>query len=198
MRRIKFCRIIKKTLTICLAAVLVLAFAVVIFIKMSAEKTKSFPIIENARLVVKKGERKLELYDGDSLLKTYKIALGFAPEGDKETEGDGKTPLGDFYVFTKNPNSKFYLSLGLSYPSADDAARGLRDNLITQEEHDAIIAAISEKRMPPQKTRLGGEIYIHGSGASRDWTWGCVALEDEEMKEIFDAVPFGASVSILP
>ena len=56
--------------------------------------------IQNPRLVVKKSERKLEVFDGEKLVKTYRIVLGFAPEGDKEIEGDGKTPLGEFYVFT--------------------------------------------------------------------------------------------------
>jgi murein L,D-transpeptidase YafK len=123
--------------------------------------------------------------------------LGFAPAGDKEHEGDGKTPLGEFYVFTKNEQSKFYLSLGLSYPSIDDAERGLRENLISREEHDSILQAIAEKRMPPQNTPLGGEIYIHGGGTERDWTWGCVALENEEMKELFDALPVGTRVTIV-
>ena len=154
--------------------------------------------LENPRLVVKKSERTLEIFDGDKLLKTYKIVLGFAPEGDKEQEGDGKTPLGEFYVFTKNEKSRFYLSLGLSYPSIDDAARGLKENLISPEEHAAIVKAVNEKRMPPQNTRLGGEIYIHGGGIEKDWTWGCVALKNEEMKELFDAVPAGAKVTILP
>lgn len=164
---------------------------------MSKENTPP-PQIENPRLVVKKSERKLEFYDGARLLKTYRIVLGFAPDGDKEIEGDGKTPLGEFYVFTKNEQSRFYLSLGLSYPSADDAERGLRDQLISNEEHDAILRAIGEKRMPPQNTRLGGEIYIHGGGTSKDWTWGCIALANEEMKELFDAVPVGTEVKILP
>jgi murein L,D-transpeptidase YafK len=165
---------------------------------MFVENTKLPSKLENPRLVIKKSERKLEIFDGEKLLKTYKIVLGFAPEGDKEIEGDGKTPVGEFYIFTKNDKSKFYLSLGLSYPSIDDAARGLKENLISQEEHDAIFQAINEKKMPPQTTRLGGEIYIHGGGADGDWTWGCMALENEEMKEIFDAVPVGASVKIEP
>jgi len=154
--------------------------------------------IENPRLVVKKSERKLELFDGEKLVKTYKIVLGFAPEGDKQQEGDGKTPLGEFYVFTKNDKSKFYLSLGLSCPGIEDAKRGLRENLISQAEHDAIVQAVNEKRMPPQNTKLGGEIYIHGGGTEKDWTWGCMALNDEEMKEIFDATPIGAKISIIP
>ena len=156
------------------------------------------PNIENPRLIVKKSERKLELFDGEKLLKTYRVVLGFAPVGDKKIEGDGKTPLGDFYVFTKNDQSKFYLSLGLSYPGRDDAERGLRENLISQAEYGEIVQAIAEKRMPPQNTSLGGEIYIHGGGTAKDWTWGCVALENELMREIFDAVPTGAKVTILP
>lgn len=154
--------------------------------------------IKNPSLVVKKSERKLEVFDGEKLVKTYQIVLGSVPVGDKEIRGDGKTPLGKFYVFTKNNKSKFYLSLGVSYPSIDDAERGLRENLISQEEHDVILQAISEKKMPPQNTKLGGEIYIHGGGTITDWTQGCIALRDEEMKEIFDAIPLGAKIEIIP
>ncbi|HEX9962412.1 MAG TPA: L,D-transpeptidase [Pyrinomonadaceae bacterium] len=162
------------------------------------EKPKSLSEVENPRLVVRKKERLLEVYDDGELIKTYKIALGSAPRGDKEIEGDGKTPEGEFYVFTKNEKSKFYLSLGLSYPNAEAAARGLKEKLITQEEHDEILKAVAEKRMPPQKTALGGEIYIHGGGTEKDWTEGCVALPDEEIKELFAAIPVGALVTIKP
>jgi murein L,D-transpeptidase YafK len=179
-------------------SVLLLILAGIGLFMTSEKNTKLPPKIENPRLVVKKGARELEVFDGEHLLKTYKIVLGFAPEGDKEEEGDGKTPLGEFYVFTKNEKSKFYLSLGVSYPSIDDAARGLRSNLISKEDYDAIVQAITENKMPPQNTRLGGAIYIHGGGTEKDWTWGCMALENEEMKEIFDAVPVGTKVSILP
>lgn len=150
------------------------------------------------RLVIHKAERRIELFDGDVLIRTYKMALGFAPSGNKELEGDGRTPEGDFYVFAKNPRSKFHLSLGLNYPGLSDAVRGLKDGLISQEEHDEIVAAINEKRMPLQKTKLGGEIYIHGGGTASDWTEGCVALENEEMAELFDAIPVGTKVSIHP
>ena len=164
----------------------------------SVAEDKPLPKLENPRLVVKKKERKLEVFDGEKLIKTYKIGLGFAPEGDKEKEGDGKTPEGDFYVFTKNENSKFYLSLGVSYPSIDDAKRGLEQNLISKAEHDAIIEAIINQRTPLQNTNLGGEIYIHGSGSATDWTLGCVALSNSNMKELFDAVPVKTSVRIEP
>lgn len=161
-------------------------------------KANPLPKMKNPTLIVKKSERKLELFDGKKHIKTYSVALGFAPAGDKEIEGDGKTPEGDFYVFTKNPKSNFYLSLGLSYPGLKDAKRGLEQKLITQAEYDEIVDALKNKRMPLQKTKLGGEIYIHGGGNSDDWTWGCVALKNEEIKELFDAIPVGAKVTIKP
>lgn len=161
-------------------------------------ETIELPEMKNPRIVVKKAERKLEVFDGDKLIKTYRVGLGFAPAGDKEKQGDGKTPEGEFYIFTKNDKSKFYLSLGVSYPSTEDAERGLRDNLISKTEHDKIIEAIKNKKTPLQNTALGGEIYIHGNGSASDWTLGCVALEDAEMKELFDAIPVGASVRIEP
>jgi len=163
-----------------------------------SQDNETTPAMKNPRLVVVKQKRELQFYDDGKLIKTYKIALGFAPRGDKKTEGDGKTPEGVFYVFTKNPNSRFHLSLGLSYPGIKDAERGLRQKIITREEHDEIIAAINAKLMPPQNTALGGEIYIHGGGKAKDWTWGCVAVEDEEIQELFEKIPVGTEVEILP
>lgn len=152
--------------------------------------------LKEPRLVISKSERTLTVFDGDTKIKSYKMVLGFDPKRDKETEGDGRTPEGDFYVFTKNPESRFHLSLGVSYPGKEDAERGLKQNLIAQEEHDEIIAAIAEQRMPLQKTKLGGEIYIHGGGTASDWTDGCVALDNDQMTELFNAIPVGAKVMI--
>lgn len=165
---------------------------------MRESNTTQLPPLKNPRIIVKKKERKLFLYDEEKLIKTYNIALGFTPEGDKEKQGDGKTPEGEFYIFTKNPKSKFYLSLGVSYPSVDDAQRGLEQKLITRKQHDSIIGAINQKKTPLQNTALGGEIYIHGGGSATDWTLGCVALTNEEIKELFDIIPVGTKVTILP
>ena len=84
----------------------------------------------------------------------------------------------------------------MSYPNIEAARRGLKDKIITTEEHDAIVKAITEKKMPPQKTALGGEIYIHGGGIESDWTDGCVALQNEEIREIYEMIPVGAEVWI--
>ena len=163
-----------------------------------AQKEKSLSNMENPHILVKKSARTLQIFDGPALIKTYHISLGFEPEGDKEIEGDGKTPEGEFYVYFKNEQSQFFLSLGISYPNIDDAKRGLEQNLITREEYEQIVKANHEKTIPPQKTKLGGEIFIHGGGCERDWTAGCMALTNEEMKEIFEVIPIGTEVKIEP
>ena len=154
--------------------------------------------LKDPHIVIKKAARSLELFDGDHFVKKYETALGFAPVGDKQSVGDGKTPEGEFYIFVKNDHSKFYLSLGLSYPNAEDAKRGLENHLITQRQYQQIVEAITNNSMPPQNTKLGGDIYIHGGGVGNDWTWGCIALADADIKEIFDTVAVGTNVTILP
>ena len=162
-----------------------------------AVRQASFKLpLKNPRIVVYKSERRLELYSDGSVVRRYKVGLGLSPVEDKVRQGDRRTPEGEFYVFTKNDKSAFYLSLGLSYPNVEDAERGLRDKLISKRQHDAIVRAIQRRATPPQNTALGGDIYIHGNGAGSDWTWGCVALENADMKELFDAVTVGTPVTI--
>jgi murein L,D-transpeptidase YafK len=154
--------------------------------------------LKNPRIVVFKSKRRLELYSDGSVVRTYRIGLGLNPVPDKQRQGDRATPEGEFYVFTKNNKSAFYLSLGVSYPNVEDAERGLRDRLISRAQRDAIVRAIKRKTTPLQNTALGGDIYIHGNGAGSDWTWGCVALENEDVKELFNAVLVGTPVTIKP
>jgi len=150
----------------------------------------------NPKIVVSKSARQLSLYADGRVVRTYKIVLGANPVDDKLKQGDRATPEGDFYVCVKNARSNFYLSLGLSYPNIEDAERGLRDKLITRKERDAIVGAIKNRRCPPWDTALGGEIFIHGGGTEDDWTWGCAALANPDIKELFDAVPIGTRVRI--
>ena len=152
--------------------------------------------LANPKIVVSKSRRRLMLYANNKLVRVYSVGLGTDPVNDKIKEGDRRTPEGDFYVFTKNEHSAFYLSLGLSYPNAEDAERGLRDGLITREQYTQIVDAIRRKVAPPQNTPLGGQIYIHGNGSQSDWTWGCVALDNSNIRELFDAVPVKTPVVI--
>ena len=122
--------------------------------------------------------------------------MGLSPIEDKIRAGDRRTPEGEFYICSKNSHSQFYLSLGISYPNREHAERGLRDGLITRAQYHQIVLALKRGSVPPQYTRLGGEIFIHGNGSTRDWTWGCVALDDKDIRELFDAVPIGTPVTI--
>ena len=154
--------------------------------------------VSDARIEIDKSDRELLLYSGDEMLRRFPVGLGFNPVDDKVREGDGATPEGEFIVVVKNPQSQFYLSLGINYPNREDAERGLADGLISAEEHRRIVAADSKGTRPPWNTALGGEIFIHGRGSSSDWTLGCVALDDSNMKELFAAVEPGTPVIIRP
>ena len=137
-------------------------------------------------VIVKKAERKLYLYRGTEILKTYRIALGKEPDGHKIREGDSRTPEGRYTLDWRNPNSKFYRSIHISYPSKSD----YRD---ARERGDA----------------PGGAIMIHGQPSDwvektkllfnqDDWTEGCIAVQDYEMDEIWDAVDDGTPIEIIP
>ncbi len=130
------------------------------------------------RVVVLKEKRKMYLLNGNRALRSYDIDLGFAPTGDKKLEGDGKTPEGHYRIDRRNPNSRFHLSIGIDYPNARDVA---------------------EARALGQEP--GGDIFIHGEGTAvsrlkPDWTWGCIAVKNDEIEEIYAMVRDGTVVSI--
>lgn len=135
------------------------------------------------RILIEKAARQMTLYREGTALRVYPIALGFAPEGDKERQGDGKTPEGIFRVDRRNPESKFYLSLGLDYPQEDDLVR----------------ASLGD--FDP-----GGDIFIHGQPnglngrrwISYDWTAGCIAVSNAVMDELWRVVQIGTEVEIRP
>ncbi|SHG98777.1 L,D-transpeptidase family protein [Cognatishimia maritima] len=125
---------------------------------------------EVTRILVYKEERKMFLMHEDQVLKHYDIGLGFAPEGHKERRGDGRTPEGVYWIDRRNPNSQFHLSLGISYPNAQDRAYAARNGL-----------------------NPGGDIFIHGRPwqnrkGGDDWTAGCIAVTNKEIQEIYSMV----------
>ena len=148
-------------------------------------------------IVIDKSMRELTVYVGPSgidstlepygtLLKVYSdIALGTRPIGDKVREGDRRTPEGEFYVARKVPKSKYHKALLISYPNQEDAKRGLKDGLINKIQYEKIIDSIYKCQTPPQNTKLGSYLEIHGMGKGRDWTWGCVGLDNTEIDEIY-------------
>ncbi|MGR3712168.1 MAG: L,D-transpeptidase family protein [Shimia sp.] len=159
---------------------LVLVFAVSFGLAGCASKFKSYNGPEVTRIVVFKEDRRMHLMHHDRVLKSYDIDLGFAPEQHKQFEGDGRTPEGQYWIDRRNPNSKFYLSIGINYPNAADRAY-----------------ARSQGKSP------GGDIFIHGqpelfSADKSDWTAGCISVTNREMRDIYAMVNKGTQVSIYP
>jgi len=156
----------------------------------------SWPL-QRAWVHIDKSDHQLVLYSGDTPIKRYRAGFG-DPAGDKVQQGDRKTPEGTFRVVTRNPRSRFHLFLGLSYPSAEDAARGLEAGLVSTREAARIREADEAKRQPPWDTTLGGAIGIHGEGGSSDWTLGCIAVENNEIEELWGVLPMGSKVVVVP
>ena len=136
-------------------------------------------------VVVEKGARRLTLYSRGRAVRSFLVALGADPVGAKRVQGDGRTPEGVYRIDYRNPQSRFHRALHVSYPNARDRA-----------------AAAKLGRSP------GGDIMIHGLpprsasvGAAHrtyDWTEGCVAVTNEEIEEIWRAVPDGTPIEIKP
>ncbi len=139
---------------------------------------------EVTRVQINKGDRKMYLFAGTAVLRQYDIGLGFAPVGPKRFENDGRTPEGQYYVDRRNPNSRFHLSLGINYPNEADRAY-----------------ALAAGKAP------GNDIFIHGgpqlpadrarARGNRDWTWGCIAVTDREIEQVYAMVRDGTPVLIL-
>ena len=124
---------------------------------------------EVTRIQVFKERRTMQLVHHQTLLTQYNFDLGFEPIGHKQQEGDGRTPEGAYRIDRKNPNSRFHLSIGISYPNSTD------------------LASARARGVSP-----GGDIFIHGTPENklgqRDWTWGCIAVTNAEMEEIYAMV----------
>lgn len=148
----------------------------------AAEQAPSqLPDIDYIR--VEKAARAMQLYSAGRLVHTIQgIQLGDAPEGHKRFQGDERTPEGRYTIDYGNPNSSYTLSLHISYPNAQDRAY-----------------AAAHGRSP------GGLIFIHGQPNGLpggripgDWTDGCIAISNEEIEALWQAVPDGAVIDIVP
>lgn len=133
---------------------------------------------EVTRVVVQKTGRRMLLLSGATPLAVHDVQLGFTAAGPKQFEGDGRTPEGRYHIDRRNPNSSFYLSIGIDYPNDRDRAYAESLGL-----------------------RPGGDIFIHGWGDKRrsrkdDWTAGCIAVTNREMRDVYAMVRDGVPVDI--
>jgi len=136
-------------------------------------------------IVVRKSEREMTVYAGNEKLKTYIISLGQNPKGAKRSQGDNKTPEGIYYINDRNANSIYHKNLGVSYPNNKDRAYANQHNVKTGG--DIKIHGL------PNKQKYKTEDYL-----ASDWTWGCIAVSNEEIDELFKYVKTGAVINILP
>lgn len=162
---------------------ILIMFTVALAVYYFYPQQKLSPNIKIDYLLILKSKRHLVAYSNGQPVKTYKISLGRNPIGDKEYEGDKKTPEGVYYINGKNPTSGYYKNLGISYPNEKD------------------IAACRKAQKP-----TGGDVKIHGlrNGLGfigkfqrwMDWTEGCIALTNQEVEELYNAVAIGTKIEI--
>lgn len=160
---------------------LAIALVVVGLSACSSSKFKTYNGPEITHVVLVKSERKMYLLHHNKVMKEHNFDLGFAPNGHKYEEGDGRTPEGTYLIDRRNPNSKFHLSIGISYPNVVDRAQ-----------------AYARGKSP------GGDIFIHGQPNGfkgkngRDWTAGCVAVSNKEIEMIYAMVKDGTPITVYP
>lgn len=135
------------------------------------------------RIIVEKAARRMVLVQGGQPVREYRIALGFSPLGDKARQGDGRTPEGVFAIDRRNDRSAYHLSLGLDYPQPEHRARAQAGGF--DPGGDIMIHG--------QPNALGDEVVLRG-----DWTAGCIAVSNAEMREIWAATDAQTVVEIRP
>jgi murein L,D-transpeptidase YafK len=186
---------------------LILSFFIIVLIVPSlvsdvvgAEETTHY-------ILISKSNRQLSVISAKGvILKTYSIASGRGGPGDKYRLGDQKTPTGRYKVAGFKSNSDFFYFVRLNYPNENDARRGFRDKLINKRQYNAILEALDNNMTPPQGTKLGGAIGIHGIGEESqskismhntlDWTQGCIALRNHEVEDLLAFLSVGIHVVI--
>lgn len=155
-------------------------------------------------IVIDKYDRTLSLFMDGIWLKSYHIELGEGGLDDKAIAGDHRTPEGSFYICQRAvlvPPQEFFGTrwLRLSYPDYEDAERGLKQGLISIQQYNSINSSLGKRWIPSQNTKLGGGVGIHGGNTpklGKDWTWGCIGMNDEDLEEFYDYVDASTKVII--
>lgn len=132
-------------------------------------------------LVVNKSERLLIVYKKGLQYKTYPVGLGKSGSQDKLHAGDRATPEGRYRITKKLPKSSYHKALLINYPNEDDRRQ---------------FQIAKEKGLVPEQTGIGGLIEIHGGGKD-SMTYGCIAMNNRDIDELFTIVKVGTPVSIV-
>jgi len=158
----------------------------------------------NAIVVIDKAEKSLVLLKHGRQAARFPATFGLDPDSDKTRKHDLATPEGLYLIVSKQSTSRFNQLMGLSYPNLANAEKGLAAGVISLGEYRRIAKAVQKPNPMPCGTRLGCGIAIHGGGVfrysdhtrERDWTEGCVALDDTDMEKLFRACRPGDPVII--
>ncbi|WP_442486936.1 L,D-transpeptidase family protein [Halomonas litopenaei] len=149
-------------------------------------------------------DSRLTVYRGGVELARYSpISVGRGGAKSQRVMGDKTTPRGEFHVNRFNFDSKFDIFIGLDYPTPTHARMALESGLYSQQDYDDYFDYYRRHRSPPQQTILGGYIGIHGVGdgdmdihRNFDWTNGCVAVTNQEIRELSGLIDVGTRVVI--
>lgn len=163
--------------------------------------------IDNVELVVVRSEHHLLIVKNGITLRTFKVAFGSGGKKAKLRSGDHTTPKGSYQISRVRSSGRFHMFMQLNYPNMADAIRGLEDHTITRTQYRKILDAHSKGKLPPQNTKLGGSIGLHGIGRETkdkieihqiaDWTQGCIAMRNHEIDELKRYIQVGTQVSII-
>lgn len=157
-------------------------------------------------VLVEKSVNKMTVFYQGKPLKSFLCVSGVNTQGDKQRQGDNRTPEGQFFITDKERlNDHPYLGqkwMGLSYPDPVHAKKGMESNLISANQYQEFVRANDQKVQPPQNTLLGGWIGIHGGREELtkekiNWTEGCLALQDTDLEELYKIVQYGTMVVIV-
>jgi murein L,D-transpeptidase YafK len=156
--------------------------------------------LKDASISIYKKERELILKANDKEIEKYNISLGRHPLNHKAQSGDGRTPVGEYSIVTRNYRSNYHLFLGIDYPKPADAKRGLDAGIIDEKTYNEFLRNYEEGNISEMwGTELGGAIGIHGTGnvqAAGDWTEGCIAVSNAEIEELWAVAKIGTTVRI--
>ncbi len=155
-------------------------------------------------LLVDTDKKIIQVMRGYQLIESYeKISLGRNGAGHKQQSGDDITPIGRYKITSINDKSHFKIFLGINYPSVYDAGSAMYSERISMAEYLQIMQAHREGKMPPQTTKLGGYLGIHGVGSGNikiqglfDWTHGCIAVSNRQIEQLRKWVYLGMRVEI--
>lgn len=180
------------------------AFILLFFLALSLPAAA---VSDGIEIVIIRDQNKLLIKKDNRTIKTFYAAFGSGGKQAKVREGDRTTPKGYYRIYEVRDSDQFHTFMQLNYPNMNDAKRALKSGLINRTQYRRILGAHLYNELPPQNTVLGGVVGIHGIGVETEkkvkihqltnWTKGCIALRNSEIRELSKYVSHGTPVIIV-